>query len=170
MLFISFSNLRLNIVAFERINHLCHLRWLKYSFLLIQPALLLMLSFSLYLISSPSLFIIVFSVLLWSLSFTFSSNFHSLSEQHITQVCRRGSSGFAYGFDLLQIVTSIAPHWCESLERSQSSAQTMRMCSAMSRRQPFWLFVTWQWACKIHSRHSHCSSLKLNGATCVGLS
>lgn len=102
----------------------------------------------------------------------------SFFEQHITPVSQKGLGSFAYKLGWLQIVTSTAAQWSESLEHSQSYTETISSgpgCTTpplmeMSHRQPFLSPITRHWACKIHSWHSHCSSVRLNGPSCVALS
>lgn len=107
----------------------------------------------------------------------FSSLAFSLFEQHIL-VSQKGLGSFAYKLGSLQIVTSTAAQWSESLEHSQFYIETISSgpgCTTpplmeMSHRQPFLSPITCHWACKIHSWHSHCSSVRLNGPSCVALS
>lgn len=101
----------------------------------------------------------------------------SFFEQHIL-VSQKGLGSFAYKLGSLQIVTSTAAQWSESLEHSQFYIETISSgpgCTTpplmeMSHRQPFLSPITCHWACKIHSWHSHCSSIRLNGPSCVALS
>lgn len=143
------------------------MRILKSAFLLLH------LSFHL------SRLIFFFRIILFDLFHSLSSPFPSLFlwTTHYP-VSRKGLGSFAYKLGSLEIVTSTAAQWSESLEHSQFYTETISSgpgCTTpplmeMSHRQAFLSPITRHWTCKIHSWHSHCSSVWLNGPSCVALS
>lgn len=155
-------------------NPPCHLRWFLNYFLLllIQLAFYYSCCLSLFIWFHLHLFfIIVFSFLLWFLSFTLSSNFLNSTLLR----CFEGDRA-ALHTDLIRSKSlhlqhhNDVSHWSAARILLKQWGCAVPSLLEMSPRQPFWLFFTWHWACKIHSWHSHCSSLKLNGPTCVYLS
>jgi len=141
--------------------------WFEYSNSLFFAHLPILSCFSIF----------CFHIILWSLSFTpFSlslpcfATYYPCESKGIWLLCIQtwiAPNRYIYSSTMIW-VTGAQPvlHWNNQLWARMHTPPLMEM----SHRQSFLSPITCHWACKIHSWRSHCSSVRLNGPSCVALS